>query len=79
MTRREWLVEHVPENVMKIYGGSAESEFEGGCCFCPEFYPDMPGAEDLCESDCEACWTREVPVTGEAETAEIISDLKDID
>lgn len=63
MTRREWLVEHVPENVMKVYGGSAESKFEGGCCGCPWEYEELPGTEKLCdpEQSCETCWTRELP------------------
>lgn len=79
MTRREWLVNHYPERVMDRFGGTIAYPLYGGCVGCPHHYPDMPGSEKLCEPDCEVCWTREVPVTGEAETAEIISDLKDID
>ena len=69
MTRREWLVKHVPENVMEIYGGSAAGLIEGGCIGCPHGYPDLPGTERRCDpkEDCEVCWTREVPGTGKEE------------
>lgn len=81
MTRREWLADHYPEQVMERYGGTATRLLLGGCFGCPWMYKELRGPEKLCDpaKDCEICWTREVPVTGEAETAEIISDLKDID
>lgn len=81
MTRREWLVDHYPERVMDRFGGTIAYPLYGGCLGCPWQYEELSDMEKLCDHtrNCEICWTREVPVTGEAETAEIISDLKDID
>lgn len=66
MTRREWLLKNHPDCVSVRHGGTAEGLLEGGCIGCPYNYPDMPGAEDLCdpEQDCEVCWTRELPGPG---------------
>ena len=72
MTCREWVVKHIPKNAMKVYGGTAERIFDGGCRFCPNEYEKLKGAKSLCKisdeirtieplTQCEKCWSQPVP------------------
>lgn len=61
MTFRKKLAIDHPECVSDRY--------EGGCSGCPSDYGYEPYKEDCSnDSDCKACWDREIPETNKGET-----------
>ena len=49
------------EEVAKLHPERINSLFKGGVCGCPRDIETCPYILGACESDCRACWDREIP------------------